>query len=304
MRYVALGAGAVGGVIGGNLHLAGLPVTFVARGEHLDRIRADGLVLDRADGRHVVRAPAAGSAAEVDWTEPAVVVLAVKSHQTAAALDELARHAPDGTVVVSAQNGVANEATILRRFASAYSLCVMLPATHLDPGVVVQKCWPVPGILDVGRFPSGVDATCESIATDLAAAGFVSQPRADIMAWKHRKLLTNVAGDATTLFGEATGTLALEVVDEGEAVLAAAGIPVVDAADDAARRGDLLHRRSDAAAHVGSSLAQSMTRGLATEVHYRSGEIVLLGRLHGIPTPANDRLVRAATSRNDTGPPP
>lgn len=143
MRYVVLGAGAVGGVIGGNLHLAGRPVTFVARGAHLDRIRADGLVLDRADGRHVVRSPVAGSAAEVDWSEPATVVLAVKSHQTAAALDELARHAPEGTVVVAAQNGVANEPAILRRFPSTYSLCVMLPATHLEPGVVVQKSWPV-----------------------------------------------------------------------------------------------------------------------------------------------------------------
>jgi len=57
VRYVVLGAGAVGGVIGANLHLAGRSVTFVARGSHLDRIRADGLLLDRADGRHLVRVP-------------------------------------------------------------------------------------------------------------------------------------------------------------------------------------------------------------------------------------------------------
>lgn len=107
LRYVVLGAGAVGGVIGASLHLAGRPVTFVARGDHLDRIRTDGLLVDRADGRHVVRTPVAGSAAEVDWSEPAVVVLAVKSHHTEAALDDLARHAPDGTAVLSAQNGVA-----------------------------------------------------------------------------------------------------------------------------------------------------------------------------------------------------
>jgi 2-dehydropantoate 2-reductase len=297
VRYVVLGAGAVGGVIGGNLHLAGRSVTFVARGEHLDRIRADGLLLDRADGRHLLRAPVAGSPAEVDWSEPAVVVLAVKSHQTADALDELARHAPSGTVVLCAQNGVANEPAILRRFASTYSLCVMLPATHLEPGVVVQKTWPVPGILDVGRFPTGADPTCEAIAADLVAAGFVSEPRPDIMAWKYRKLLTNAVGDARTLFGDAADPLAADVLAEGEAVLAAAGIPVVSAADDAGRRGDLLRRRTDAAANVGSSLAQSLTRGLATEVHYRSGEIVLLGRLHGILTPANDRVVRAATRR-------
>ena len=45
-RYVVYGAGAVGGVIGARLHLAGHDVTLVARGEHLARIRSDGLVLD------------------------------------------------------------------------------------------------------------------------------------------------------------------------------------------------------------------------------------------------------------------
>ena len=197
MRYVVYGTGAVGGVIGATLHLAGLPVTLVARGEHLERIRADGLVLDRSDGRHVVRAPAAGSAAEVDFSEPAVVLLSVKGHQTAAALDDLAAHAPASTVVVSVQNGVANEGAILRRFAATYSICVMLPATHLEPGVVVQKSAGRPGILDVGRIPHGADPTCEAIAADLRSAGFESVPRAQVMAWKHRKLLVNSATRST-----------------------------------------------------------------------------------------------------------
>ena len=86
-----------------------------------------------------------------------VVLLCVKSHQTATALDDLAAHAPDATPVVSVQNGVANERAILRRFARTYAVCVMLPSGHLEPGVVAQKCHPTPGILDVGRIPRGVD---------------------------------------------------------------------------------------------------------------------------------------------------
>jgi 2-dehydropantoate 2-reductase len=77
MKYVVYGAGAVGGVIGGHLHLAGLPVTLVARGAHLAAIRADGLVLDAGDGRHVIDAPATDTAAEVAWTGDTVVILAV-----------------------------------------------------------------------------------------------------------------------------------------------------------------------------------------------------------------------------------
>ena len=57
-HYVVYGAGAVGGVIGARLHRAGHDVTFVARGDHLARIRADGLVLDTHEGRYAARAPA------------------------------------------------------------------------------------------------------------------------------------------------------------------------------------------------------------------------------------------------------
>ena len=72
--YVLYGAGAVGGVIGARLHLAGHDVTLVARGEHLARIRADGLVLDTA-GRAARRSarPATDSAAGIDWRDDTVV---------------------------------------------------------------------------------------------------------------------------------------------------------------------------------------------------------------------------------------
>ena len=109
MRYVVYGAGAVGGVIGGNLHRAGVPTTLVARGAHLEAIRRDGLLLATPDGDHRLDVTAVGGAAEVDWTDDTVVLLTVKSHQTAAALDDLVAHAPPHTPVVAAQNGVANE---------------------------------------------------------------------------------------------------------------------------------------------------------------------------------------------------
>lgn len=290
------GAGAVGGVVGARLHLAGVPTTLVARGDHLRAIREHGLHLDTGDGVETAHAPATDTAADVDWTDDTVVLLAVKSHQTPVALDDLAAHAPPGTAVVCLQNGVANEAAVLRRFAATYAICVMLPSLHLEPGTVVQKCTPVPGILDVGRFPGGTDAVTEAVAGDLRAAGFHSEPRPDVMAWKHRKLLVNAAGDVSALFppGPEAEELARLVTAEGEAVLAAAGIAVVSAAEDAERRGDILRPRPDIAAFRGNSLAQSRLRGLPTEVDYRVGEVVLLGRLHGVPTPASDEVLRTA----------
>ena len=303
MRFVVLGSGAVGGVVGARLHLAGLPVSLVARGEHLAAIRARGLVVDRADGRRTVPVPVTADLAAVGWDESTVVLLCVKSHQTAAALDDLVRHAPAGTPVVCVQNGVANEPVVLRHFASTYAVCVMLPSLHLEPGTVVEKCGPVPGLLDLGRFPTGpadgTDATAEAVAADLRAAGFDSVVRGDVMAWKHRKLVVNIVGDARALLGAGPegDALAERVGEEAEAVLVAAGRRAISPAEDRARRGDLLRVRADVASYAGNSLRQSLQRGLPSEIDYRSGEVVLLGRLHGIATPANEELVAEVARR-------
>jgi 2-dehydropantoate 2-reductase len=291
-RYVLYGVGAVGGVIAARLSLAGHDVTLVARGDHLARIRADGLLLDTADGRQVVRAPATDTAAEVDWSADPVVLLTVKSHQTEAALADLARHAPAATAVVCVQNGVANEPAVLRRFARSYAVTVMLPAQHVEPGVVVQSCHPVPGILDIGRFPDGTDEVTERVAGDLRSAGFESVERPDIMAWKYRKLVTNAVGDVSAVLPDEAAGLRPLVRAEAEAVLAAAAIPAVTHDADRERRGDLLQVRPDLDGP--NSLGQSIARGLETEADYRAGEVVLLGRLHGVPTPVSERVQRAA----------
>ena len=82
---------------------------------------------------------------------------------------------------------------------------------------------------------------------------------------------------------------------EGEAVLTAAGIDHVSEADDRARRGDTLRMAPVGdAPRLGGSTWQSLARGNPVEVDYLNGEIVLLGRLHGVPTPVNEVLQRAA----------
>lgn len=297
MRYVVYGAGAVGGVIGANLHLAGVPTTLVARGAHLEALRRDGLALETPIGGHRLDVVVAADASEVSWTDDTVVLLAVKSQQTMAALDDLVTQAPRGTPVVCAQNGVANEAQVLRRFEYTYGICVMLPSGHVEPGRIVQRCHPTPGILDVGRFPQGVDQATEAIAADLRSAGFESEPRPDIMAWKHRKLILNLgnAAEACCRPDDDVDELVARVRAEGELVLAAAGVLLVSEAKDAERRGDTLRSGERHPLISGGSTWQSVARGTGdVETDYLSGEIVLLGRLHGVPTPANALMQRTA----------
>ena len=117
MHWLVYGAGAVGGVLGARMHDAGLDVTLVARGVHLAAIRSRGLTVAAPDGERTVDVPAVGSAGEADQSRPTTVLLAVKSHQTHAAVEDLVTALPDGAPVVSLQNGVANEPTLLRFFS-------------------------------------------------------------------------------------------------------------------------------------------------------------------------------------------
>jgi 2-dehydropantoate 2-reductase len=295
VRFVIVGAGAIGGVIGAQLHEGGAEVVLVARGDHFRAIRDHGLRVESPDGTRVVAVPAADDVAAAELSAGDVVVLAVKSQHTAEVLASLRAAAPPTISVVCAQNGVENERVALRSFANVYGLCVRLPASYLEPGHVRAHRAPVVGILDLGRYPSGVDQTAEELAATLRGSGFVSQALPDIMRWKYTKLLLNLGNAIEVIVGPDArgGTLFAQARAEGMACLRAAGIDFASDAEDAARRADLVPR--PAGAPVGGSSWQSMARRTGNvEVDFLNGEIVLLGRLHDVPTPVNDALQRLA----------
>jgi len=124
----------------------------------------------------------------------------------------------------------------LRLFGNVYGVCVMLPTSHLAPGAVVAHSAPVPGILDIGRYPHGTDSTAEAAAGVLRSAGFESVPRPDIMRWKYSKLLMNLGNAVEALCGRVEGLDAAvrAVRVEGERVLRVAGIDVASAEEEAA----------------------------------------------------------------------
>jgi len=299
MRFVVLGAGAIGGTVGGRLFQAGHDVTLVARGEH-GRALASGLVLEAPDETVTLPVPAVSEPAEVSWDDHAgtVVLLAVKGQHTDHALEQLLATAPPATPVVCMQNGVENERRVLRHFPSTYGLCVLCPATQLRPGVVQVHSAPVSGLLDLGRYPTGIDETGHAVAAALSTSTFESVARPDIMRWKYRKLLTNLANAAEALCGPAArfSPLAREAEREGSAVLAAAGIDVATPEEDRERRADRLGMAPTASGPwQGGSSWQSLARSAGSiEAEFLNGEIVLLGALHGVGTPVNALLQRLA----------
>ena len=305
-RYVVLGAGAIGAGVGGLLQRTGADVTLVARGAHLEALRRDGLALAVGHAEQRVPVAAVAGPEAVHWTEDTIVLLCVKSHQTSAALTSLVAHAPRSTPVVCVQNGVANEREALRLFSHVHGICVMMPTSHLEPGRVVLHSAGRPGLLDVGLATGGTDEVDRAVAGDLREAGFDSVARDDVMAWKRRKLVMNLGNAVDAAFvDDAHADRLVELARaEGEHVLAVAGLPVVSPERDRERRGELLRplvRREQA----GSSSWQSLARATGeVEVDYLNGEIVLLGRLHGVPAPVNallqETLSRLARERAGT----
>lgn len=304
MRYIIIGAGAVGATIGGRLAETGGEVVLVARGAHAEALRADGLRLTTAAGPRVHRLPVVSGPAELGELRPDdVLLLAVKTQDAVAALDAWgdAEVAGGGTAaqrlpLLCAQNGVESERLALRRFARVYGVCVWLPSTFLEPGVVSALCAPLTGILHLGLAAGGADDRARRIAADLEKAGFEAPVVEDVMRWKYAKLLGNLGNAVQATTGPepdpAKAALLLRAVREAKAAFAAAGIAYASEAEQAAARDGKVDQPPSV--HGGSSW-QSLARGTGSvEADYLNGEICLLGRLHGVPTPVNEVLRHAA----------
>jgi 2-dehydropantoate 2-reductase len=213
--------------------------------------------------------------------------------------------APDEIAVVCAQNGVANERAALRQFANVYAMLVILPGLHLEPGVVVTHAEGVGGVLDLGCYPQGVDRRCELIAERIRAAGFSCEVDSRVMRSKYAKLLGNLSNSlqAATDMAEGSVEIARMLRREAVACFNAAGIDCASR-QEAQKQYDRGLNYAEVAnvPRGGGSSWQSIARGTGDiESDFLNGEIVLLGRLHGVPTPANEALQALGNEMARTG---
>jgi 2-dehydropantoate 2-reductase len=184
-------------------------------------------------------------------------------------------------------------------------MLVILPASHLEPGVVLHEARTCAGILDAGRYPGGVDGFIETVTADLTAAGFSARPDPRAMRLKYAKLLDNLqnALQAVTRVDDTTADLLRRANHEALACYAAAGIDCASREEYEGRRRGLLQLGPiEGRRRAGGSSWQSLSRGTGNiEADYLNGEIVLLGRLHGIPTPVNQALQELANRQAALG---
>ncbi len=144
---------------------------------------------------------------------------------------------------------------------------------------MIAQSAPVSGLLDIGRYPHGLDDRAEQIAVALNASTFHSVPRADVMRWKYTKLLMNLANsiEATvTPDPDVSATSSAGCAPRARPCLRAAGIDFASREEDKERRGDRMHVQPvDGEIRGGGSSWQSLARGTRSiEADYLNGEIV------------------------------
>jgi len=298
VRLGVMGAGAVGLFFAAKLARAGHPVTVVARPAHVDAITREGLrVQSSVDGASTVPLTAATAAEALGACD--VVLVCVKTVDTDAVGEMLARVLRPDTLVVSLQNGVDN----------AWRLRERMPQPVLPAVVYVSVEMTGPGQLrhnGGGRLIVGAPLVDDAAraAAEARLAAFVAvwsaadvpctvSPDVRVDLWT--KLTANSAYNAiSALTALRYGTLAGndgvvgvmdQVTDEIAAVAAADGVPVTrDALGEAVRN---IARIMPQAL---SSTAQDLLAGRRTEIDDLNGFVVRRGQALGVATPVNETL--------------
>ncbi|WP_336036959.1 ketopantoate reductase family protein [Halobacterium yunchengense] len=298
MHVVVLGAGAIGSLVAGSLAAAdegaaaGASVTLLGRdGEHERRVRERGLRFERPDGSETTVDVAATSdraaAARAD-----LLVVCVKSYDTAEALAGVAPHLDDAEVL-TLQNGLGNAETVAERVPD--ERVVVGTTSH---GAVLEG----PGHLrhagrgdtTVGRWFAANDDRVRETAALLSAAGIETAVTDDPERAVWAKVLVNLGVNAPTalarvrngaLVDEPAGRRLLEgAVAEGVAVAEVCG---VDAPEDAVERTRTVARRT---ATNRSSMRQDLEAGGRTEVEALYGEVARRAAAHDVDAPVTRTL--------------
>ena len=312
MKIAIIGAGAIGGLVGVKLALAGEDVTFIVRGANLDAIRTNGITLIAADGRQEV---ARNVNATNDYAAAGpqdIVILAMKAHQVEAVANDVPKLFGPETVVVTMQNGIpywyfhkhggnlegtrvhsVDPSGIVSANIPAQRVigCVVYPASELvAPGVVKH--------VEGDRFPVGeLDGSSSErlnrVSACMTQAGFKAPMLDNIRAEIWLKLWGNMTFNPISSLSHSTlvdicqypptRELAAAMMREAQAVAHKLGIEFRVS----------LEKRIAGAEKVGkhkTSMLQDVEAGRAPEIDALVGAVVELARLTDTPSPHIDTV--------------
>ncbi len=304
MRIAIIGAGGVGGYYGAKLTQAGHDVTLLARGEHLDAIRKNGMVIKDHDTTFAVPVKATDRPQDLLGAEWAM--LAVKSYSVAELADVLVMLAKGGTVIVPTLNGVTAAETLE---------ALGVPRAQILGGTTIMNAHKIaPGVIErlskrerfaVGELDGSLSALAEAIAAAMRSAGDDAVATREIVLelWMKFNMLCACAaacGMARSNLGAVRdtelGRLLIErAVREIAAVARAMRIPIPPNQEEEA-----LARIAALPANLKPSFVLDVERGGPTELDVLSGAVSRFGRQTGVPTPVHDTAAAVlATTPSD-----
>ncbi len=300
MTIGILGAGGIGSYYAGQLSRAGYSVRLLARGAHLDAIRAQGLEVRLPDERYTAQFEATDDDARLAGCE--YVIVAVKGYSLPEIGPALVVAAQSGAAIVPLLNGV----DIVERLegsgvphASVIGGLASVSVVRTAPGVVERKS-------QFDRLVLGeLDGVARERTTALVSAfsktGTDARESANITLdlWRKFAFIVPMGVGCGMMRGPAGDVLASErgrglmrdslheIIEVGRA----AGVPLTDA-DEEKVRTDLFALQPA----IRPSFQLDLERGGPTELDLLAGAASALGRRYGVPTPVNDEAV--ATFRN------
>lgn len=294
MRVAVFGAGAIGSFYGGRLARVGTDVVLIGRGAHLEAVRRQGLTVDEGDGTFTVRVPATGDPAEAGRAD--LVLVCVKSAQTAAAAEAMRPLLHEDTLVLSLQNGVENEEVLARHLgARRVAGGVALVYVRVERPGVVRRYAGAP--VEIGELDGAETERIQAVRRLFEAAGVPCTISRDLKATLWNKLIWNCALNGLTALTRSTLDRLMSsagmrqvlrgVLEEAAAVARAEGVNLPPEA---------VERWLAAAERMGpsrSSTLDDLEAGRPLEVDALNGEVVRRAERHGVPVPYN-RLIYEA----------
>jgi 2-dehydropantoate 2-reductase len=303
---VVAGAGSIGCFAGGLFASAGRRVSLLARPRVIEEIEGFGLTLTSLEGGswHVAPQQLELSGDPKILAEASVVLVAVKSADTAEIADAIARHAPPQAVIVSLQNGVGNASVLRERLPGRKVLAAMVPFNVIAAGE--------------GRFhraTSGdivIERDDADTAARLSVPGLAIRATSDIAAVQWGKLLVNLNNAINALSGlplreqlarrDWRGLFADQIAEGLEAVRAEGIRPVSPTPVPLGWTPHLL-RLPDALFAIAlapamkidpqarSSMWEDLQRGRRTEIDYLQGVITEIAGRRALEVPLSRRIV-------------
>ena len=309
MKVGVMGAGSIGGYFGGMLARAGHDVTLIARGEHLDVLRRDGLTMQTQAGTFTVRCSATDEPSEVGPVD--LVLLTTKTYHNAVAVPELAPMVAPETAALCLQNGIDSYLPLVEAYPDAAVLpgAAYIEAGRSGPGAVTQAG-------DIVRIVAGPvrgsgpshAARAAEICTAFRDAGVDAEASDDIAVtlWTKFLFITTMAG-VTSLAREYLRDLLprpewhkiiVGCMAEIERAGRASGVDL--APDIVASTLDYMESAKGA---MSASMHADLLAGRPLELEALNGAVVRAGEASGAPTPINDVIYAALKPyANGTGP--